>query len=52
LFYCPITHARQPLERIGQIAVNTLLGMINHNKTSRVISLETDFIIGKSCGES
>jgi LacI family transcriptional regulator len=52
LFYCPITHARQPLERIGQIAVNTLVGVINQNKTTRVISLETDFIIGKSCGES
>ena len=52
LFYCPITHARQPLEKIGQIAVNTLLGVINHNKTTRVISLETDFVIGQSCGES
>ena len=52
LFYCPITHARQPLEQIGQIAVNTLLGVINHNKAIRVISLETDFIIGKSCGET
>jgi len=51
LFYCPVTHGRQPLEDIGRIAVNTLFDLINYNTTNRKIILDSDFVIGKSCGE-
>ncbi|KAA2242750.1 LacI family transcriptional regulator [Chitinophaga agrisoli] len=51
LFYCPITHARQPLEEIGKIAVNTLMDIINHNQVNRQIYLEAGFVLGRSCGE-
>ncbi len=51
LFYCPITHARQPLEEIGRIAVNTLIDVMQHSNVNRQIYLEADFVIGKSCGE-
>ncbi|MBA4167978.1 MAG: LacI family DNA-binding transcriptional regulator [Chitinophagaceae bacterium] len=51
LFYCKITHGRQPLEEIGRLAVNTLLDVMKHKKTKRKIMLETDFHIGQSCGE-
>ncbi len=51
LFYCAITHARQPLEKMGQAAVDTLIDIINHKKICRQIYLESDFHIGKSCGE-
>lgn len=51
LFYCPITHGRQPLEEIGRIAVDTLIDAMQNSKTRRKILLETDFLIGKSCGE-
>jgi LacI family transcriptional regulator len=52
LFYCPITHGRQPLEEIGRIAVTTLVDSMKHSKTRKKILLETDFRIGKSCGET
>ncbi|HUZ57321.1 MAG TPA: LacI family DNA-binding transcriptional regulator [Hanamia sp.] len=51
LFYCPITHSKQPLEEMGQLAVNTLIQLIKHNKVNMQISLDTDLIIGKSCKE-
>ena len=51
LFYCPITHARQPLEKMGKVAVNTLMDIINHKKICKRIYLESNFHIGKSCGE-
>lgn len=51
LFYCPITHARQPLEEIGKIAVNTLIDLLTYSKVNRQIYLESDFVPGKSCGE-
>jgi len=51
LFYCPITHSRQPLEEMGQLAVNTLLELIGGNKTIRQISLEADLVTGSSCRE-
>lgn len=52
LFNCPITHGRQPLGEIGRIAVDTLIDIMQHPKTRKKILLETDFIIGKSCGET
>ncbi len=51
LFYCPITYARQPLEEMGKLAVNTLVDLINHNKVLKQINLESDFIKGRSCKE-
>src|SRR6186713_2274652 len=32
LFNCPVSHARQPLEKMGKIAVTTLLDLINKEK--------------------
>ncbi|MDB5002261.1 MAG: LacI family DNA-binding transcriptional regulator [Mucilaginibacter sp.] len=51
LFYSPITHLRQPLEEMGQKAVDTLLELINYNKISKQISLSSELIIGQSCKE-
>jgi len=51
LFYCQISHARQPLEKMGRLAVNTLLDIVNHNKVINQVYMETDFVHGKSCGE-
>ena len=51
LFYCPITHGSQPLDDIGRVAVNTLIDLMKHSKIRKKILLETDFHIGKSCGE-
>lgn len=51
LFNCPVSHARQPLEKMGKIAVDTLLDLIHKNKIINQIYLETEFIPGKSCGE-
>jgi len=51
LFYCPITHSRQPLEEMGKAAMKTLIDVINDKKVSTQIFLESDIIIKKSCGE-
>jgi len=51
LFSCPVSHARQPLEKMGKIAVDTLLDLIHKNKIINQIYLETEFVPGKSCGE-
>jgi LacI family transcriptional regulator len=52
LFYCPITHSRQPLEEMGKAAMKTLVEVINDKKVSKQIFLESDIIIKKSCGET
>lgn len=51
LFHCPISHAKQPLKKMGRLAVNTLIDLINYNKVTNQVYLETDFVIGKSCKE-
>jgi LacI family transcriptional regulator len=51
LFYCPVTHASQPLEKMGKMAVNALIDIINKNKVINQVYFETDFVIGKSCRE-
>jgi LacI family transcriptional regulator len=51
LFYCPISHARQPLEKMGKLAVNALLDLVNKNKIINQVYLESDFVYGKSCRE-
>jgi LacI family transcriptional regulator len=52
LFYCPITHARQPLERMGKEAMKTLIEVMKDKKVCEQINLESDLIIRKSCGEN
>ncbi|MES2826511.1 MAG: LacI family DNA-binding transcriptional regulator [Bacteroidota bacterium] len=51
LFYCPITHARQPLEEMGRMAVNTLLELVNHSLVNNQFNLESTIVVGKSCRE-
>ncbi|MBS1660161.1 MAG: LacI family DNA-binding transcriptional regulator [Bacteroidetes bacterium] len=51
LFSCPVSHARQPLEKMGKIAVTTLLDLINKDKVINQIFLPTEFVPGKSCRE-
>jgi len=51
LFYCQITHANQPLEKMGKLAVNALIDIINKNKIINQVYLETEFVFGKSCRE-
>jgi LacI family transcriptional regulator len=51
LFYCPVTHLQQPLEAMGRAAVDTLVGLIDHNKLNRQLSLESTLVIGRSCRE-
>ena len=51
LFYCPISHASQPLEKMGKLAVSSLIDIINKNKVINQLYLETEFVLGKSCRE-
>lgn len=51
LFYCPVTHLRQPVEAMGKAAVDTLLELINHHKISKQVSLMSDLVTGRSCRE-
>ncbi|NCD71714.1 LacI family DNA-binding transcriptional regulator [Mucilaginibacter agri] len=51
LFSCPISHARQPLEKMGKIAVTMLLDSINKPRAVNQIYLETQLVIEKSCRE-
>ena len=50
----PITSIIQPVNRIGDLAVEILLNSIDHrnNKTNKKMILETEIIIRKSCGSS
>lgn len=51
LFYCPISYVRQPLEEIGQKAVQILLDQFaNKQKLIRQVILNSELIIKKSCG--
>lgn len=51
LFYCPVTHGRQPLEEMGNAAVNTLVGLIDKKKIHKRLSFNSTFVAGKSCRE-
>ncbi len=51
LFNCPITHARQPLEKIGQMAVSILMDIMEQKNVDRQVYLESEMVVGKSCGE-
>lgn len=49
-FYCPLTHVRQPLKELAQMAVNVLIQQITTpNKKPSKIKLGTELILGKSC---
>lgn len=51
LFYCPVTHARQPLEEMGNAAVDTLVSLINHEKIHKRLNFNSTFVAGRSCRE-
>lgn len=51
LFYCAITHSKQPLEQMGKLAVNTLIDLIRDNKVQNQFYLNSKLVIGKSCRE-
>ncbi|MFD2145057.1 substrate-binding domain-containing protein [Mucilaginibacter antarcticus] len=55
LFYSPITHLRQPLEAMGQAAVNKLMEQIDHHKTNIEVKDAThcisELVVGRSCRE-
>ncbi len=51
LFNCPISHARQPLEKMGKIAVGMLIELISKPKSVHQIYLETELVPAKSCRE-
>lgn len=48
-FYCPITHGRQPLTKMGKAAVSLLIKAINGKKQSEKILIDSEFVIQKSC---
>lgn len=51
LFNCSITHAKQPLEEFGRMAVSTLIDIMAHKNVDKQIYLESKIVVGKSCGE-
>jgi len=52
LFYCKVTHSRQPLEEMGRRAVSRLLQLIAENETPLEMgSLEAELVTGTSCRE-
>lgn len=51
LFYCPITHSRQPLREMGKTAVVTLMELMNNPKLKKQLSFNAELIAGRSCGE-
>lgn len=51
LFNCSITHAKQPLEEFGRMAVATLIDIMSHRNVNKQIYLESKIVVGKSCGE-
>lgn len=51
LFYCPISYVHQPLEEIGQRAVQILFDrMSNKQNTYQQVILNAALVIRKSCG--
>jgi len=51
LFYCPVTHASQPLEAMGKMAVDYLIDLLTKKRPIEQVYLETEFVPGKSCRE-
>lgn len=48
LFYAPLTHIRQPLREMGEMAVNCLMRVIGGEKKISQVELEAKLIIGPS----
>jgi LacI family transcriptional regulator len=52
LFYCPISYVHQPLEEIGQRAVQILFDrMSNKQNTYQQVILNAELVMRKSCGK-
>lgn len=51
LFNCPITHAKQPLEEMGRRAVSALIDVMENRNINTEVYLESQIVVGKSCGE-
>lgn len=51
LFNCPITHAKQPLEEMGRMAVSALIDVMEHKNVNTEVYLESQLVVGNSCGE-
>jgi LacI family transcriptional regulator len=51
LFYCSISHSRQPLGKMGRLAMSILLDLINKSNIINQVYLESDFVYGRSCRE-
>lgn len=52
IFYCPISHARQPLEDMGTKAVEMLMHVIDDKNFCKQVFLESKIVLGRSCGEN
>jgi LacI family transcriptional regulator len=48
LFYSPVTHMKQPLKEMGQLATRILIENIEKNATLKEVNLEPEFVIRKS----
>jgi LacI family transcriptional regulator len=48
IFYAPLTHIKQPLEEMGQMATRILLELINKNNKITQVNMEAELVIGKS----
>ena len=48
LFYAPLTHIRQPLREMGEVAVNCLMKIIGGEKKTTQVQLKAKLVIGPS----
>jgi LacI family transcriptional regulator len=48
LFYAPLTHVKQPLLEMGQLATKILLESINKNNKVTQVNMEAELVIRKS----
>lgn len=51
LFNCTITHAKQPMDNMGKMAVSTLMDIMDNRNVNRQVFLESEIVEGESCGE-
>jgi len=48
IFYAPLTHIKQPLEEMGQMATRILLELINKNNRITQVNMDAELVVGKS----
>jgi LacI family transcriptional regulator len=48
LFYAPVSHIRQPLQEIGQLATRILIDSIGNNKEITQVNLDAEFVVRAS----